>query len=149
MKRKTKLLAFLLLGCMLLLLAACAEKDKEKDYFELIHMSANVIFEKKDDIELEIHDGEMSVLRDYWNSWEEENGWVQVNAEFVGDWLYRLVYNFNSPDAVTQENGTRIEVLVGPQLIQVGDRVYQCGNGLSHEKLLEWLDGQYSYHITN
>lgn len=149
MKKKARFFAVLLFGCMLLLLAACGKKETEKDYFELIYRSANVTFEKQGDAALEIHDGEMSNLRNYWKSWEEGDGWVRVDAEFVGDWLYRLVFNFNSPDAVTQENGTRVEVLVGPQLIRVGDRVYQCGNGLTHELLLEWLEMQYSSHAAN
>lgn len=143
MKTIKLLLLFLLCGG-LLFSAACRSEEDGEDYFEFIHQAYNMSFEPQDGKLLELHGSFVNIKNDFY-AWYEAGEIVPIGETFEEAWLYRLIFNFNSQNAVNSDIGTRVEVLVGESLLQIGDRVYRTQGDLSHNELLEWLDMQYAW----
>lgn len=140
-------LLLLLCGC-LLLATGCRQTKEEKKYFECIRIAHSLSFDTQDGDQIELY-GSMSNIKHNLCAWHEAGELVPFEDSFEEEWLFRLVFNFESKDAVTHENGTRIEVLVGESLLQIGDQTYQTQGELSHSELLEWLDMQYTWQSEN
>ena len=133
-----KRLLAMILACLLLALAGCAEKPSGKSVMEQIEESPAAKLLRQDGTEILV-DSEIALLRGF--SALRLHVAPLEPADKEADWLYRIVFN----PAKHVREAPEITVSFHKDYVQVGREYYVPDEDVTMDSILEWAAGKCDY----